>query len=332
MIQRRPLPDTVPIDALGPYRILSLTGGGYRGLFTAQLLARIESMGEYAGTPIGHRFDMIAGTSAGGLIAVALALGEPAEKVVRILTDHGPRIFPRMSLKRMVKLLGRQVYSVEPLEAAIKACIGDRATMPFSGIQKPVMLTTVSWTAGRLVLLRSGALSQVSNPPVCSVLDATCASAAAPAHFPARQMGGDWYVDGGLAANCPDLHALQEVEHWGRPVVMLSVGTAGVTQASSPDRLPRRGITWAKPALDLGIHAQEMLAQEACVKRLQERYLHLNKRPGVDQGDLRELDLATPASTGMLMTLANERFRELLDQPAQMRSLKQIVSATPCVP
>jgi predicted acylesterase/phospholipase RssA len=330
MILRRTLPDTAPIEARGPYRILSLGGGGYRALFTAQLLARIESMPDYAGTPIGHRFDMIAGTSAGGLIAVALALGEPAEKVVQILIKHGPRIFPPMSLKKMVKLLGRQVYSVAPLEAAIKECVGDWATRPFSNIRKSVMLTTVSWTAGRLVLLRSGALSQLTNPAVCSVLDATCASAAAPAHFPARKMVDDWYIDGGLAANCPDLHALQEVEQLARPVMMLSIGTAGVTRDSSPDLLPRRGITWAKPALDLGIHAQEILAQETCAKLLGNRYLHLNKRPGVDQGALRELDLATPASTTMLAKLADERFRELHADQQQMQSLKQIVSSTIC--
>jgi patatin-like phospholipase/acyl hydrolase len=137
--QRRTLPDTPPVAALGPYRILSLSGGGYGGLFTARLLARIETMGPYAGTPIGQRFDMIAGTSVGGLIAVALALGEPAEKVVRIHVDHGPRIFPLLSFKSMAKRLGRRVYAVEPLEAAISACIGDRATTPFASIEKSVM-------------------------------------------------------------------------------------------------------------------------------------------------------------------------------------------------
>jgi len=236
-----------------------------------------------------------------------------------------------MRFKSIAKLLGRQVYTVEPLEAAIKACIGHQATIPFAEIQKSVMLTTVSWTAGRLLLLRSGALNTASNPKVCSVLDATCASAAAPAHFPARKMGEDWYVDGGLAANCPDLHALQEVEHLSRPIMMLSIGTAGVTRASSPDMIPRRGISWAKPALDLGIQAQERLAQEACMQRLNDRYLHLNKRPGVAQGALRELDLATPATTGMLTALANERFEELLRDPNQLRALKQIVATTPCI-
>lgn len=329
---RRPLPDAEPVDALAPYRILSLSGGGYRALFTAQLLARIEAMPEFTGAPIGQRFDMIAGTSAGGLIAVALALDVPAHRIVDVLEEHGRLIFPRIRFKQLIKLFGRDVYSAEPLQNAIQACIGSRATEPFANIEKSVMLTTVSWTAGKLVLLRSGALSRATNPQVCSIEDATCATAAAPAHFPPRKIEGDWFVDGGLAANCPDIHALQEAEPFGRKVMMLSVGTAGVTRASSPDRLPGRGVTWAKPALQLSIQAQEILSQEACAIQLQDRYLHLNKRPGVDQAELRDLDLATPASTTILKTLANERFDELVRNQAQMRSLKQIVSPAICTP
>ena len=132
---RRPLPDAEPLDALAPYRILSLSGGGYRALFTAQLLARIEAMPEFAGTPIGQRFDMIAGTSAGGLIAVALALDVPAHRIVAVLEKHGPLIFPRIRFKKLTKLLGRDVYAAAPLQNAIRACIGPRATEPFAHIE-----------------------------------------------------------------------------------------------------------------------------------------------------------------------------------------------------
>lgn len=52
------------------FRILSLSGGGYRGLFTARILADLE---ERIGAPIATRFDLIAGTSIGGILALALA-------------------------------------------------------------------------------------------------------------------------------------------------------------------------------------------------------------------------------------------------------------------
>lgn len=332
MTPRRDLPEGELIDIPQSYRILSLSGGGYRGLFTAQLLARIEAMPEFAGEPIGNRFDMIAGTSVGGLIAVALAHGVKAQRIVEVLEKHGPTIFPEFIGKRWLKLFGRQVYSPGPLEAAIKACVGDAATKPFASISKSLMLTTVSWTAGQLILLRSGQLSQVSNPRVCSILDATCATSAAPAHFPARLIDGDWYVDGGLVANCPDLHALHEGEHLNVPIKMLSIGTAGVTRASTPDAIPQRGVAWAKPALDLGIQAQEKHAQDSCRLRLKQAYLHLNKRPDVDQALIRDLDRATPDITTTLKKLADQRFEELLKSHSEKSALKQIVSPTRIVP
>ena len=59
-----------------PFQILALSGGGYRGLFTSTVLARLE---QQAQRPIGDCFDLIAGTSIGGVIALGLALGKSAE-------------------------------------------------------------------------------------------------------------------------------------------------------------------------------------------------------------------------------------------------------------
>jgi predicted acylesterase/phospholipase RssA len=325
MNERRPLPSGTPIDLSAPYRILSLSGGGYRGLFSAELLAKIESMPELEGKPIGLAFDMIAGTSAGGLIAVALAHGVRASRVVEILEKHGPRIFPRLLFKSLSKLLNRQVYSAEPLKAAVRECIGTAASKPFAELSKSVMLPTVSWTGGRLVLLRSGTLDRFDNPNPCTVLDATCATAAAPAHFPAHPIGGDWYVDGGLVANCPDLHAFQQVEHLERKVMMLSIGTAGMSRASTPNQIPQRGLTWAEPALDLGIQAQETHTRESCARLLKEHYLHLNQLAGGNQKILNALDIATPDATTTLKTLARTRFKDLSENPAELRRLKFII-------
>ncbi|MDC5434993.1 patatin-like phospholipase family protein, partial [Acinetobacter baumannii] len=61
------------------FQILALSGGGYRGLYTAQVLADLEE--EFEG-PIGKRFDLITGTSVGGIIAIAIALEIPMKKVV----------------------------------------------------------------------------------------------------------------------------------------------------------------------------------------------------------------------------------------------------------
>jgi len=327
------LPDSPLVDIPPCYRVLSLSGGGYRGLFTAQLLAKIEAMPEFDGEPIGKRFDMIAGTSVGGLIAIALAVSVPARRICEILVDHGPLIFPRLLLKSFKKIFCKQVYSSKPVEDAIRACIGGLAIKPFASIPKSVMLTTVSWTRGELVLLRSGNLDKISNPKECSVLDAICATSAAPAYFPCRKIEEDWFVDGGLVANCPDLHALHEAECFKLPIKMLSIGTAGVDCASMPSKIPLRGFRWAKPALDLSIQAQGKLAQQACTNKLDRySYLHLNKKPNVNQAQVGNLDCANDDTTAVLQNLANQCFETLLSNSDQLHALRQIVSPVPVKP
>src|ERR1700719_2961856 len=72
------------------FRILSLDGGGIRGVFPAALLARLE---EHLDHPIGSYFDLIAGTSTGGIIAIGLGLGIPAREILKLYVEEGPTIF-----------------------------------------------------------------------------------------------------------------------------------------------------------------------------------------------------------------------------------------------
>src|SRR6478609_1690555 len=77
---------------MAKFRILSLDGGGIRGAFSASFLAELERK---VGHPIGQYFDLIVGTSTGGIIATALALGESAERIERMYRDRGREIFTR---------------------------------------------------------------------------------------------------------------------------------------------------------------------------------------------------------------------------------------------
>ena len=67
-------------------RILSIDGGGIKGIFAAQFLARIEE--EYD-IKICDYFDIIAGTSTGAIVAAALAVGMPAEEIVKLYDEYG---------------------------------------------------------------------------------------------------------------------------------------------------------------------------------------------------------------------------------------------------
>lgn len=68
----------------------SLSGGGYRGLFTATVLAAAERVG---GRKLASCFDMIAGTSIGGILAIGIACGVPATDLAALIREHGTSIF-----------------------------------------------------------------------------------------------------------------------------------------------------------------------------------------------------------------------------------------------
>jgi len=74
------------------FQVLSLSGGGYRGLYTAAVLAAIEN---HSKQPVGSFFEIIAGTSIGGIIALAAAFEVEMAKVLQIFKDAGPSIFLR---------------------------------------------------------------------------------------------------------------------------------------------------------------------------------------------------------------------------------------------
>src|SRR5512141_400111 len=73
-----------------PFRILSLAGGGYLGMYTACVLAELE---ERAGEPLARRFDLIAGTSVGGILAIALGFEMPMQTVKDLFLEQGTKIF-----------------------------------------------------------------------------------------------------------------------------------------------------------------------------------------------------------------------------------------------
>lgn len=74
-----------------PFQALTLTGGGYRGLFSARALQVME---DHCGEPIGRHFDLIAGTSIGGIVALAVAFEIPMSTVVQTFEKRGSDIFP----------------------------------------------------------------------------------------------------------------------------------------------------------------------------------------------------------------------------------------------
>jgi patatin-like phospholipase/acyl hydrolase len=92
------------------FRILSLDGGGIKGAFPAAVLAKLE---QDIGKAAVDYFDLIAGTSTGGIIALGLGLGKSTGEIVEFYRQHGPTIFPCSSLVEHATGMWRQLWGAK---------------------------------------------------------------------------------------------------------------------------------------------------------------------------------------------------------------------------
>lgn len=252
------------------FRILSLDGGGIRGAFTASFLAELERA---IGTPIGRYFDLAAGTSTGGIIALAVALGEPASRIVAFYRNAGPRIFTRQAPKRgwfrtvARALLARRLrhvglayddlfqarYDSAELRRALHEVFGAKTLLD---ARMHVLIPAVDLSRGSPVVFKTPHLPDAnSRDRSFLAVDIALATAAAPTYFPHAAIGpGSAYSDGGLWANNPVLVALAEVlrlRNGGTRdfdgVQVLSVGTGRGRYALVPPN--GAGLAWWGPRL-----------------------------------------------------------------------------------
>lgn len=95
-------------ENIKPFRVLSLDGGGMRGLYTASVLKELSNRfnkGATAELDIGKGFDLIVGTSTGGILGCALASGTPVQKVIDLYRDEGSNIFKNPTPSSSFKLV-----------------------------------------------------------------------------------------------------------------------------------------------------------------------------------------------------------------------------------
>lgn len=215
-----------------PFQALALTGGGYRGLFTARALQEME---DHIGEPIGRRFDLSYGTSIGGIIALAVAFEVPMLKVVQAFEQSGEKIFPSREKPKgkFAKALDiyqhwdRPRYKSQALREVITSLIPEDATL--NDAIHAVGIPAVNVTSGKPQVFKTRHKAEWTRDWKYKVVDVALATSAAPTFFELAEVDGQRYADGGLYANAPDLLALHEAEHFfdvpSTAVRILSVGT-----------------------------------------------------------------------------------------------------------
>ncbi|HEX7438392.1 MAG TPA: CBASS cGAMP-activated phospholipase [Caldimonas sp.] len=306
-----------PLASDGPLRVLSLAGGGFLGLYTAVVLEGLEAR---AGEPLGRRFDLIAGTSIGGLLALALAYEVPMSRLVRLFVDQGPAVFssrdlPSGAVSRLLDLsrsvLGPK-YSGAALRQALLAELGERR---LADALHRVVVPAVDVDQCETKIFKTPHVAASEGDGDLRAVDVAMAACAAPAYFPAVRIGRRLYADGGLFAVAPDQVALHELEHFmgiapGR-VSMLSIGTATAHYRPAEGVRDDAGaVGWlsgGRLVLTL-LSTQQQHVQAMVEDRLADRYLRLDADWPAEAG--LGIDVATPKAVEVLSTLARKTLRK----------------------
>ena len=224
-------------------KVLSIDGGGIRGLIPALVLAEIESR---TGRRIAELVDMIAGTSTGGILACALGKPDPlpAAEIASLYVEEGPKIFDRSLLKQITSLGGYldERYSSSGLVKALERYLGDTA---MTAATLPLLLTTYDTEARAIHLLRSE-----GEHSGASMVDAAHATSAAPTYFEPVRLDGACLIDGGVFATNPALVAYAELR--GKLDLLLSLGTGEHTRPLPCEKVKDWGqLEWARPIIDV---------------------------------------------------------------------------------
>ncbi len=307
-----------------PYRILSLSGGGYRGLFTARLLSKLAAQ---ATDNVGAKFDMFAGTSIGGLLAAGLAVGRSPDDLSEAIAYHGPKIFDdriRIMGRGLLRkpagfyggLLGAK-FQAGALEQAINDVLGSTgAKLKVKDVPLPLLLVATCVTS-RSPFIMTNIARQLDEGSELDLVTALRATSAAPGYFPAVDLNTRSLVDGGLLANAPDMVAIATVLKEKRAaldqITMISIGTAAPNNSEAPSAVGKRGLLgWLRRDLvPMLLETQEKLSTSHANQLLGQRHWRLNALPSAKQQKVIDLDRATDEATRTLVMLADETAKQI---------------------
>lgn len=240
-------------------KLLVLTGGGFRGLYTSKVIENLESR---FNRDLHRHCDFFAGTSIGGIISLGLAAGLSGKDLVQGFIRHKKNIFRK---KKFHSFYFSARYGSAGLKNAIEDIFRHKAALALSDI-RPVMVTAVELDTGETHL--------ISNlDAACKewkVIDAAMVTSAAQTYFPAHTVRSKRYVDGGSSCNMPDIAASQMYCELNQvrfdDLRILSIGTchhrrdypryAGISGDAG-------GITWARNA-EFFVDVQAPLIEKQC--------------------------------------------------------------------
>lgn len=240
-----------------PFKILCIDGGGIKGLFSAQVLSKFESVFK---TSISEQFDLICGTSTGGIIALAASAKVPMSDVVRFYKEKGPVIFAQNKKKGLGRLLlffkqlfYKGKYDNVELKKALTEVFGEKRISESSNLLCIPAFDIINATPR--VFKKD--YRKFTEDDRKTYVDVALATSAAPTFLPIHKIGSSQYVDGGVWANNPSLVGLMEYLYQFSNddrfdgVDILSISSLEIPQGCAPKRPNSSFVNWRGDLMEL---------------------------------------------------------------------------------
>ena len=310
------------------FHILALSGGGFRGLYTATVLDEIE---KFYRKPLAQAFDLICGTSIGGILALGVASEISAEKLKNIFIEHGSNVFKRnLSLTSYfvwsyLKVSLKAAYSQESLKNVLLQYFEDKT---IGDLKHRVLIPTVNCAKGKGQFLKTPHHPSFKKDYRWSLVDASLATSAAPTYFPIFENDNGRFIDGGVVGNSPSLFGYHEAKHFlsdseDLNIRILSIGTANQNFGLSGSfKLDAGFLRWKSSLFDILISAQEGSANYVLGHLLGSNFYQINAQPTPAQSKDIGLDKTDKSAVRVLTELAMTSAQDFLGSKSSEIFLK----------
>lgn len=193
--------------------VLSIDGGGIRGVAVVQFLKRLEAI---LSVQIHKHFDMFIGTSVGGLISIKLASGDSVDDCVKFCTRKNMlQIMDKSWWDKISPVQFEPKYDGTGIRKIVKEYIRD---IPANECKKDLLITGYNLNQHDTHVFKS-------SKDTINIRTLGLITSAAPVYFPCVEYKKEWYVDGAVGANNPAMVGYVEMVTRGEKFKMLSVGT-----------------------------------------------------------------------------------------------------------
>lgn len=312
------------------YRVLSLDGGGVKGAYTASVLLTLEKL---SGKSISEHFDLITGTSTGGIIAIAIGLGVPLSEIVDLYVKRGPIIFPhpRPGIRGWMAEKWRHVMKPKHSQHVLAKELGKvLRTRTFGESQNRLVIPAFNAVNGDIQLFKTAHCPAYRMDYRLPATTVALATSAAPTYFSAyTDPDGRVFLDGGIWANSPMMVGLIEATtSLGWPVDdidMLCIGTTSSPFDVSHARRNGGLLRWNIGLIDLLQEAQMKGTFALASAMMKHRLIRIDatSRPGRFA-----LDAAREVSD--LKSLGENSARQHFEQVCQRFLTTPVMPFVPC--